>query len=97
MSGMRTRLDRATEYRRLALAATALVESSLLANVREKHELAAARWTDLAELAERSTAPRLAQGATQTPMVELAEAAVAPMEPPPGFTATFEQDTPCAV
>lgn len=64
MSGMRTRLDRATEYRRLALAATALVESSLLANVRDKHELAAARWTDLAELAERSTAPRLAQDAS---------------------------------
>jgi hypothetical protein len=61
MSAARTLLDKATEYRRLALAASALVETSVLANVREKHELAAARWSDLAVLAERSSAERLSR------------------------------------
>lgn len=44
---------RAAEYRRLALAADAQVEATLLPQVREKHELAAARWRALAELDER--------------------------------------------
>ncbi|HUO23078.1 MAG TPA: hypothetical protein VMU59_11235 [Caulobacteraceae bacterium] len=44
---------RAVEYRRLAAAAGALAEASPLANVREKHELAAAQWTALAVLDER--------------------------------------------
>jgi hypothetical protein len=56
MTAVRTSLNRAAEYRRLAEAANALVDSSQLANVREKHEVAAARWTDLADLAERASA-----------------------------------------
>jgi hypothetical protein len=52
---------RAIEYRRLAIAANALAETSLLANVREKHEHAAARWTALALLDERPIEPRPAQ------------------------------------
>lgn len=61
---MGTPQGRATEYRRLALAASALAEGSLLANVREKHELAAARWADLADLAERTNAEHLSRTAT---------------------------------
>jgi hypothetical protein len=56
MSAVRTSLNRVAEYRRLAEAEEALIDSSPLANVREKHELAAARWTDLADLAERASA-----------------------------------------
>jgi hypothetical protein len=52
---------RAIEYRRLATAANVLAETSLLANVREKHEQAAARWTALAMLDERPIEPRPAQ------------------------------------
>lgn len=48
------RQERAVEYRSRALAAQVLAEASLLANVRERHEAAAARWRDLAELDERS-------------------------------------------
>ena len=48
---------RAAEYRQLALAAGARAEASSLANVREKHELAAVRWTALAVLDEQP--PRL--------------------------------------
>ena len=63
---MPSQVQQAAEYRRLALAEIALVESSTLANVREKHELAAARWDDLAEQTERAIAahrarPRAAQ------------------------------------
>jgi hypothetical protein len=54
MTVMRTRQDRANEYRRLATAATAQATESLLAHVREKHEAAAARWTALAMLDEQS-------------------------------------------
>jgi hypothetical protein len=61
MSAAGTPLGRAAEYRRLALAASALAETSLLANVREKHELSAARWADLAELAERTSAEHLSR------------------------------------
>ena len=39
---------RASEYHHLAIAAAELAETSLLANVREKHALAAARWVALA-------------------------------------------------
>jgi len=44
---------KAGEYRRLACEALALASASGLDNVREKHELAAARWNDLAEQEER--------------------------------------------
>lgn len=44
---------RADEYRGRAADATALADAALLANVRERHEAAAARWTDLARLNER--------------------------------------------
>jgi hypothetical protein len=46
---------RAAEYRRLAIAAGALAETSLLIQVREKHEQAAAQWTALAILDELPT------------------------------------------
>jgi len=49
---------RAVRYRSQADAETALVETSSLANVREKHELAAARWTALAEADDRPVSPR---------------------------------------
>jgi hypothetical protein len=51
---MRKKQVRAAEYRLLAQAADALAEASPLAHVREKHEQAAARWTELALLDERS-------------------------------------------
>ena len=44
---------KAEEYRRLACDASALARASELDNVREKHELAAAQWTSLAEHEER--------------------------------------------
>jgi hypothetical protein len=44
---------KAGEYRRLASEASALARVSSLVNVREKHELAAACWTSLAEQEER--------------------------------------------
>ncbi len=50
MSRKQTRAD---EYRRLADVATALAEASPLDNVREKHELAAEKWTNLAKLDDR--------------------------------------------
>ena len=46
---------RAAEYRLLALAARALADTSPLPHVREKHEVAAARWTALALLDEQPT------------------------------------------
>lgn len=46
------------EYSRLADNAMALAEASVLDNVREKHELAAARWRDLALLTERPPAQK---------------------------------------
>jgi len=78
MTAVRTSLSRAAEYRRLADAANALVDSSQLANVREKHEVAAARWTDLADLAERASAEHASRvaaapaPAAPTPAPELA-------------------------
>lgn len=50
---MRRRAGRAAEYRKMAEASTILMATSTLGHVREKHELAAARWTALAELDER--------------------------------------------
>jgi hypothetical protein len=44
---------KADEYRRLAGEASALARACGLDNVREKHELAAAQWTSLAEREER--------------------------------------------
>lgn len=44
---------KANEYRGRALDASALAEASPLERVREKHELAAATWTELAALQER--------------------------------------------
>jgi hypothetical protein len=43
---------KADEYRRLAREASAVAHASGLENVRQKHELAAARWTSLAEQEE---------------------------------------------
>lgn len=64
MTAMQKRDLRAVEYRSRAVAAGALAEASLLANVREKHERAAAQWTALALLDERAPSPRpaLARG-----------------------------------
>lgn len=52
------RQARALQYRQLAGVQTALVQASNLANVREKHEMAAARWSALAELDERPAVVR---------------------------------------
>lgn len=49
------------EYRGRAAEAMALADAAVLANVRERHEASAARWTDLARLNERQAAPRTAQ------------------------------------
>ena len=49
---MLQRQVRAAAYRRLSGEASALAESSALVNVREKHEVAAARWATLAALDE---------------------------------------------
>jgi len=53
MSSAERRQLRAVLYRGLADAATGLAAASLLDNVREKHERAALRWGELAELDER--------------------------------------------
>ena len=44
---------RAVDYRDKARNAAALADASVLAHVREKHELAAATWTGLADFEER--------------------------------------------
>lgn len=54
-------MEKVAELRRLALDQKALVETSALAHVREKHELAALRWEDLADQAERAIAAHLAR------------------------------------
>ena len=46
---------RAAEYHAKASDAAALAASSVLQRVRELHELAASRWTQLAELEDRRT------------------------------------------
>ena len=46
---------RAAEYHAKASEAAALAASSALQRVRELHELAASRWTELAELEDRRT------------------------------------------
>lgn len=46
---------RAAEYHAKARDAAALATSSVLQRVRELHELAASRWTQLAELEDRRT------------------------------------------
>jgi len=53
MSPAAKRQVRAASYRDLAAGAAAAAAASLLSNVREKHELAAARWGELAALDER--------------------------------------------
>jgi hypothetical protein len=45
--------DKVGHYRALALEATDLALATSLDRVREKHELAAATWTALADLVER--------------------------------------------
>jgi hypothetical protein len=47
--------DKVDHYRACALEATGLALASPLERVREKHELAAATWTALADLVERVT------------------------------------------
>ena len=51
---------RAAEYRRLATESLVLAEASVLDHVREKHELASIRWTDLAALDEARSEDNLA-------------------------------------
>jgi hypothetical protein len=46
--------DKVDHYRALALEATDLALAASLDRVREKHELAAATWTALADLVERA-------------------------------------------
>src|SRR5579862_5034549 len=53
-------MDKIADLRRFALEERALVETCALAHVRAKHELAAVRWDDLADQAERATAAHLA-------------------------------------
>jgi hypothetical protein len=48
MTSAEQKQARAAQYRLLADAQSALMETSVLPNVREKHELAAARWSALA-------------------------------------------------
>ena len=67
---------RADEYRGRAADATALADAALLANVRERHEAAAARWTDLARLNERQATTR-----TDETKRELILAAIPPSVP----------------
>jgi hypothetical protein len=55
---------RAAEYRDRAAAAFTLAGASVLDRVRERHEAAGERWTDLARLVERPTQSR----ATSQPM-----------------------------
>ena len=73
------------EYRRLALAAHALVETSVLANTREKHARSAARWTELADLAERASADHRARvsHAPSKPVAEDADVPELSAEPHP--------------
>jgi len=54
---------KAAEYRGLALEAAALAEAAVLAQVREKHATAAARWTALAVFNEREA--EVSRAATQ--------------------------------
>jgi len=51
---MQKRRVRAREYRALALGASTLAAASALDQVRQKHELAAARWLALAALHNRA-------------------------------------------
>ena len=53
MTAVSSKQAKADEYRRLAQAEFALMEASVLANVREKHEIAAERWMALAGLDDR--------------------------------------------
>jgi hypothetical protein len=50
---MQTSQIRAHDYRAKARDATALAEASVLQRVRERHQLAASVWTELAETEER--------------------------------------------
>lgn len=52
LNGVVKRQLRAAEYRDREAEAARLAQASGLANVREKHERAAARWAELAELDE---------------------------------------------
>jgi hypothetical protein len=52
MNALLRRQVRAAEYRDKASQATDLARASALANVREKHEVAAAKWSQLAALSE---------------------------------------------
>ena len=58
---MPSQVQKVADLRRLALDQRTLGETCALANVREKHELAAARWDDLADQAERTIAAHLAR------------------------------------
>lgn len=70
---------RADEYRGRAAEATALAGASILDRVRERHEAAAVRWTDLARLNERQIQPR--QGRTAEARRQLILAALPPSAP----------------
>lgn len=58
------RAARAAECRRLAQHAAGLAQASNLAHVRQKHELAAARWTALAAMDDAVSAARPAGGSS---------------------------------
>ena len=48
---------KAAEYRDRATASSTLAEACVLDRMRERHEAAAERWTDLARLVERQGQP----------------------------------------
>lgn len=52
MNALLRRQVRAAEYRDKASLASDLAQASVLAHVREKHEVAAAKWSQLAALSE---------------------------------------------
>lgn len=51
---------KAAEYRDRANAASTLAEACVLDRMRERHEAAAERWSDLARLIERTGQPAAA-------------------------------------
>ena len=57
MTAAEKRQLRAALYRGLADEATVIAAATTLANVREKHERAAARWVELAEMDEQPAQP----------------------------------------
>ena len=80
MSAALSRGDTAAAYHSRALEATALAETCVLDRVREKHEVAAARWRALAALHERCAGGLIA---------------TAPAAPQDDHDAGHREETPC--